>query len=326
MQELLSLDDDTTLLWVGYHPVWLIWGDERLRIDLRRYYMNGENTSLEKYRISGHLSRVADARGPDDVMEVMALAHLDEERKVVASVEGAVDRVFGRRMIFRFERANTPNRRWARWMIRRRRITPADHAERLNAGCQKLLAFGGRPIDPAEEAPLVRARIEALYRAAQHRPEYAPIATEALTQYATGGGGAFPPRRLALERLALLPERMCRARVLELMRHEDPVVRENAAFAVPRKKPIQDRADLNAELLKMLDDPAIEVATQAAGTLVDIVAGGSRLAAFKTLAQTIVADPGHRLHTELKNAVEWSSKNTLVQPGFHKRVGVPKGE
>jgi hypothetical protein len=322
VQDLFSLSEDATLIWVGYHPVWLIWGDERLRLDLKRHYVTGESLGLEDYRIDGHLCRVDDARAPDDVMECMALAELDDEPAVARAVAEAVDRHFGQRMLFRFKRQNTPGRRWARWMIRRRMISPSDHADRLDAACQQLVGFGAATPDPAEPAPVAKARIEAIYRAALHRPELAPIATEVLTAYAVGQG--FPPRRLAAERLGRLPNTLCRERLLSLMRHENPLVRENAAFAVPRKKPIADRHDLNDELFAMLQDAETPVAAQAMTTLVDIIAGGTRMARFRDFASQVAADPAHRLHGELREAVAWSSDHHRARPGFHRRVGVPK--
>lgn len=320
LHDLFSLSEDATLLWVGYHPVWLVWGDDRLRIDLQRYYLSGEVNALEQFRINGHLTRLDDARGTEDVMEVMALAHLDDDPSVAEAVEEGVDRAFGRRMIYRFQRQDTAGRRWARWMIRRRRMSPADHADRLDAACQQLIGFGAAPAAADEPPAVTRARIEAIFRAALYRPETAPIATEVLGAYAAGGDA--PPRRLALVRLARLPNKICRERVLALMRHENPVVRENAAFAIPRKRPVSDRAELNDELFVLLEDPEVAVATEALNTLVDIVAGGTRMVRFKNFAAEVASDPSHRLHTALREAIEWNTGKNRSRPGFKKRMGM----
>ena len=322
MQDLFSLDEDATLIWVGYHPVWLIWGDERLRLDLKRHYVTGESLSLEEYRIDGHICRVDDARAPDDVLECMALSRLDDEPGVARAVSEAVERHFGARMLSRFSRQDTPGRRWARWMIRRRMFSPGEHSERLDAACTQLVTFGAEKPDPKEAAPLAKARIEAIYRAALRRAELAPIAVEILTPYAIGDG--FPPRRLAAERLGRLPYTIARERLLMLMRHENPLVRENAAMAVPRTKPIADRHVLNEELFVMLEDPETPVAIQAMITLVDIVAGGTRLARFREFSAQVLANPAHRLHSELRDAVAWSSEHHRARPGFHRRVGLAK--
>lgn len=322
VQDLFSLTEDATLLWVGYHPVWMVWGDDRLMLDLRRHYVTGEALALEEYRLNGHLCRVDDARAPDDAMEVMALSHLDDEPGIARAVAEAVERHFGQRMLYRFKRQDTPGRRWARWMIRRRLMSPGTHAERLDAACQQLVSFGASTPEAKEPMPLAKARIEAIYRAASHRPELAPIAMEVLTQYAVGNG--FPPRRLAAERLGRLPNAICRERLLTLMRHENPVVRENAAFAVPRKRPIADRHELNEELFVLLEDPVDAVASQAMSTLVDIVAGGSRMARFRDFASVVAADPAHRLHADLQDAVAWCSQEHRAKPGFHRRVGMRK--
>ncbi len=322
MQDLFSLDDDATLLWVGYHPVWLVWGDDRLKLDLRRYYVTGEVLELVRYRLNGHLARVDDARAPDDVLECMALSELDEEPEVAAAVRAGVERFFGQRMLFRFKRQNTPGRRWARWMIRRRMIVPADHAERLDAACTQLVAFGASTADPKEPAPVAKARIECIYQAARHRPETAGMAAEVLNQYAVGAG--FPPRRLAAQRLGDLPYGVAQERLLALMQHPNPVVRENAAFAMPRRKPISDRQVLVDALFGLLDDPEPGVASEALTTFVDIIAAGTRMARFRDFAGQVAADPGHRLHGALLEAVTWSSDNHRARPGFHRRVGVPK--
>jgi hypothetical protein len=322
VQDLFSLDDDATLLWVGYHPVWLIWGDERLRLDLRRYYVTGEVLELVRYRRNGHLSRVDDARAPEDVLECMALSELDEDPEIAAAVRAGVERFFGQRMLFRFKRQNTPGRRWARWMIRRRMISPGEHAERLDAACTQLVAFGASTPDPHEPAPVAKARIECIYQAARHRPETAGVAAEVLNQYAVGTG--FPPRRLAAQRLGDLPFGVAHERLLALMTHANPVVRENAAFAFPRRKPLSDRRALVDALFGMLDDPEVGVASEALTTFVDVLAAGTRMARFRDFAAQVAANPAHRLHAPLLEAVAWSSDHHRARPGFHRRVGVAK--
>ena len=48
------------------------------------------------------------------------------------------------------------------------------------------------------------------------------------------------------------------------------------------------------------------------------------LAAARAGAAQVAANPAHRLHAPLLEAVAWSSDHHRARPGFHRRVGVAK--
>jgi len=326
----LELPDDAQLLWVGFHPVWLIWGEPQLRATLEEDFFAGRGMSLARIRESSHVDFVEGVNSIGAALDALALASLDEEPAILENVRAQVCSALGHRPGNIFDRLSKPKgKRWARWLIRRFRaqfgVEPPELEARTTRALQSLLAFGAQR-KPREPDSVSMARIEALYRVASMRPELSAGPVVGLGTYA---GAGTRLGRHAMERLAQLNHVDATAQLFGFIAHESSVLRSQAAFAVSRAYHRRELTpDLRRALFVLLEDEDPEVRTQAMHALVAFVGDGVEVPRLRVLAREIRKDDHHPLADDLNDAVSvWHRPDDPTWPksvGFQQRMGLPR--
>jgi hypothetical protein len=322
---LLELNDDAQLLWVGFHAIWLLWGDPRLRGILEREPFTGRDAMLTRIRVAGHLDFVEGASTTAAALDGLALASLDEDPAVSDAVDDHVERTLGSRPGATFARMNAPGKRWARWLVRRFEpqfgATGVELEARTTRAVHTLLAFGAAR-RPREPDALSHARVEALYRAAFNRPTLAAGPVEGLALYAEAGSAVG---RHALGRIARVATRESTGHLLRALSSRSSVLRSQAAWAVSPSN-TNGRVSPPAivkRLFALLADEDPEVRSQAMLTLVETVGVGVYLPRLKVLAREIRRTPAHTLAVDLDEAITQVRLSDLTCRGFPERLGLP---
>jgi hypothetical protein len=326
----LELPDDAQLLWVGFHPVWLLWGDPHLRATLEDDFFAGRGVSLTRIRETSHLDFIDGVNSVGAALDGLALASLDDEPGILQSVRAQIESTYSKRPSTIFDRLSQPQgKRWARWLIRRFRaqfgIEPPELEARTTRALQSLLAFGAQR-KPREPDAISMARIEALYRVASMRPELSAGPVVGLGTYA---GAGTRLGRHAMERLAQLNHVDATAQLFGFIANDSSVLRSQAAFAVSRACQRRELTpDLRRALFVLLEDEDPEVRTQAMHALVSFVAQGVEVPRLRRLAREIRKNEGHPLAEDLRDAVAtWHRPDEEPRRspvGFQQRMGLPR--
>ncbi len=322
---LLELTEDAQLLWVGFHAVWLLWGDPRLKGLLEREPFTGRDGTLTRIRVAGHLDFVEGASTTAAALDGLALASLDEDPAVSAAVGDHLERTLGSRPGATFDRMNAPGKRWARWLVRRFEpqfgATSVELEARTTRAVHALLAFGAAR-RPREPEALSHARVEALYRAAFNRPTLAAGPVEGLALYAESGAAVG---RHALGRIARIATSASTGHLLRALSARSSILRSQAAWAVSPSntngRPLSP--DIVKRLFALLADEDPEVRSQAMLTLVETVGVGVYLPRLKVLAREIRRAPGHTLAVDLDEAIAQVRVSGRICRGFPERLGLP---
>jgi len=326
----LELPDDAQLLWVGFHPVWLLWGEPHLHATLEKDFFAGRGVSLARIRESSHLDFIEGVNSIGAALDGLALASLDEEPTIFDTVRDGIRSSMGPRPANIFERLSKPKgKRWARWLIRRFRaqfgVEPPELEARTTRALQALLAFGAQR-KAREPDAISMARIEALYRVASMRPELSAGPVVGLGTYA---GAGTRLGRHAMERLAQLNHVDATAQLFGFIANESSVLRSQAAFAVSRAFQRRELTpDLRRALFVLLEDEDPEVRTQAMHALVSFVGDGVEVPRLRVLAREIRKDEHHPLAEDLRDAIAvWHRPDDdewLSPVGFQQRMGLPR--